>query len=95
MHRININQTNHEIANHIHPPYMMPSICLIICSMAVALPVYNCWQWHMFPFILGLQTEQIKCPLLQLNICKGGLMSSMQMGHSGIREAGIGARWAP
>ena len=66
---------------------MMPSICLTICSMAVALPTYKASQWHLFMFTLGLQTEQIKCPLLQLNICRGGFMLSMQMGHSGIREA--------
>ena len=67
-------------------------ICLTICSMAVALPVYAALQWHLLT--LGLQVEQTKCPLLQLKILRGGFINSMQMGHSGIREAAGGAGWS-
>ena len=66
----------------------MPSICLTICSIAVALPMYTDMQWHLFNLNLSKQMEQIKWPLLQLYILRGGFMSSMQIGQSGIREGG-------
>ena len=70
--------------------YMMPSTCLTICSMAVALPMYMAWQWHLSMITLGLQPEQTRCPFPQVNIWRGGLMLSKQTGQEGIREEGGG-----
>ena len=38
---------------------MMLRICLTICSMAVALPMYMASQIHFSMVTFGLQTEQI------------------------------------
>merc|ERR1712130_202026 len=59
----------------------------MICSMAVALPQYRDLQWHIPVVILGLQKEQIRWPLPHVNICRGGFISSMHTGHSGIMAA--------